>query len=148
MTEDKEQVLAYYPQVLQDIRDIKARPWSFITILVVITGGILSFEVERIASVRYWLFIGLCVAAGATFFISIQSWNKLKCSRKALDSIYAELDALNRLRDISKGEDDVKKPDWGDKMFLGIGLFAAALSVLMVFCHLFATPECAWRLCF
>ena len=79
--DDQEQILAYYAQVTQDIRDIKARPWNFITVLVVITGGILSFEVERIQGVRYWLFIGLFVAAAAALFISMQSWNKLKSSR-------------------------------------------------------------------
>jgi hypothetical protein len=44
MSNEKEEVLVYYAQVLQDIRDIKARPWNFITILVVITGGVLALS--------------------------------------------------------------------------------------------------------
>jgi hypothetical protein len=55
MPDDKDETLAYYTQVLQDIRDIKARPWNFITILVAITCGILALANAGVKSVR-----GLC----------------------------------------------------------------------------------------
>ena len=38
----------------------------------------------------------------------------------------------------AKPEDDVSKPDLGDRMFLTIGIFAAVFSVAIIYCHLFA----------
>ncbi|QLH40750.1 MAG: hypothetical protein HWD60_19925 [Defluviicoccus sp.] len=82
MADDNDQELAYYEQLLNDIRDIKARVWNFITILVVITGGVLAIDNNDLNDIRELLGFVIIIAASATFFISIDSFIKLGDVRK------------------------------------------------------------------
>jgi hypothetical protein len=143
--DDKEQELAYYPQVLQDIRDIKARPWSFITILVVITGGIVAFEKSSVEHIRHLLCAVAVFAAAATAFMAVHSFIKLKGRRERLDWVYEALPRIKEAR--GRPDDDVRKPHIGDWVFLGIGILGPVIAVWMVFCRLYASMTCPWLLC-
>ena len=145
MSNNKDEVLAYYPQVLQDIRDIKARPWSFLTMLVVIVGGVVAFETERVVHVRHLLFSVVLLAAAATAFMAVHSFIKLDGRRERLDWIYEKLPYIKEAR--GRPEDDVRKHDVGDFVFLGIGIVGPILAVWVTFCRIYASTPCAWLLC-
>ncbi len=91
MADDNDQELAYYGQLLNDIRDIKARVWNFITILVVITGGVLAIDNNDLNDIRELLGFVIIIAASATFFISIDSFIKLGDVQKKLNNFLKNL---------------------------------------------------------
>jgi hypothetical protein len=137
-SDEKAEVLAFYGQVLQDIRDIKARAWKFITILIAITGGVLALNIR---SGQELVFVVVVVAAISTFFISTQSFSKLYASRTRLEQAIEKMPAIKGLRDKARG-DDVRGYDIGDYWFLVLGILAPLLSLILAFCQLFSCCTC------
>lgn len=121
----------------QDIRDIKARPWNFITILVVITGGVLTFDTRELTCiVKVLLLVGVGIAAYATFAISRQSVEKMRARREVLKTLYKDhLQLVGGLR----ADPAVTEPDQGLKLFEAVGRVTPVLSVLLVGSHLLST---------
>lgn len=139
MSDETDQNIAFYTQTSQDIRDIKGRAWNFITILILITGGVLALINNSTAVLTIVLmFVVVLFAAIFTSFISKQSFDKLYNSRKRLEEVIEKMPCIKQLRD-EAGGDDITRYDDGDLLFLAIGfMIAPVLSVLLVLVLIFA----------
>lgn len=138
MADDNDQELAYYEQLLNDIRDIKARVWNFITILVVITGGVLAIDNNDLNDIRELLGFVIIIAASATFFISIDSFIKLGDVRKKLNNFLKNrnMKVISDQRENNKNDDGTIY-DAGDFMFLVLGILSTLISILIVLQHFY-----------
>lgn len=150
---DQEQVIAFFEQTCQDLRDIKARPWNFLTILVAITGGILSLDNAPAEKLRWLLMIGELIAVVSTILISWLSFDQLQGRRKRLRNIYKKLPEMASVRCGNEScnhkscVDNVLRYDWGDRFFVIIGTISPILLGLIVFCLFFGTRECQLLMC-
>ncbi len=138
MADDNDQELAYYGQLLNDIRDIKARVWNFITILVVITGGVLAIDNNDLNDIRELLGFVIIIAASATFLISIDSFIKLGDVRKKLNNFLENrnMKVISDQRENNKNDDGTIY-DAGDFMFLVLGILSTLISILIVLQHFY-----------